>query len=330
MTIFLTGSTGFLGRNLLNYLVKIQPHQPIVCLVRDLNKAKTQWPNPPANIRWLVGDLLQPESYREALQAAELVFHVAALVGLRNGDAFFTQNTEATRQLVEALTPSSRLQRLVFVSSISATDRDPASPATECMTEAFPPQPQTDYGRSKLQAEQLITASGLPYTIMVPAYIYGPHLRVGSSTDRLINDMKAGKRYTRFPFPGAISEIHVDDLSEALWIAATHPKTLNERFLISNPQPLSIVAAFATLAECLGLDHTFTPSPASHLERYRRQKSAPAANPILRRILWEHYFACSPAKWYQATGHQPQITFSEGVRKTLSHSAQGALPARSH
>lgn len=325
MAIFVTGSTGFVGRNLLEYLVQTQPRQRIVCLVRDLNKATAQWPNPPANVHWLVGDLLQPESYREVLQAAELVFHVAALVGLRDGDAFFTQNTEATRQLVDTLTPSSRLRRLVFVSSISATDRDPASPAIDCMTETFPPQPQTDYGRSKLQAEQLIRASGLPYTIMVPAYIYGPHLRAGSSTERLINDLKAGKRYTRFPFPGAVSAIHVDDLSEALWLAATHPNTLNERFLISHPQPVFIVDAFATLADCLGLQHTFTPLPGSSLERYRRQKSAPAANPILRRILWEHYFACSPVKWYQATGHQPKIAFPEGVRKTLA-----SLSKRAH
>ncbi|WP_303675226.1 NAD-dependent epimerase/dehydratase family protein [Vampirovibrio chlorellavorus] len=318
MTIFVTGSTGFVGRNLLEYLVKTQPQQQFVCLVRDLAKARAQWAQQPPNIRWLVGDLLRPDTYREALQSAELVFHVAALVGLRDGDAFFTQNTEATRQLVYTLTASNRLRRLVFVSSISATDRYPGSPATDCMTEAFPSQPQTDYGRSKLQAEQRIMASGLPYTIMAPAYIYGPHLRAGASTERLINDLKAGKRYTRFPFPGAVSAIHVEDLSEALWIAATHPNTLNERFLISHPQPVSIVEALATLADCLGLHHTFTPSPNSNLERYRRKKPAPGGNAILRRILWEHYFACSPAKWYRATGHQPAIAFSDGVRKTLA------------
>jgi nucleoside-diphosphate-sugar epimerase len=256
------------------------------------------------------------------LQSAELVFHVAALVGLRDGEAFFTQNTTATRHFVDTLIPSNRLRRLVFVSSISATDREPGSPATDCLTEAFPPQPQTDYGRSKLQAEQCIIASGLPHTILVPAYIYGPYLRAGSSTERLIQDLRAGKRYTRFPFPGAISAIHTEDLSQALWIAANHPHTLNERFLISNPEPVPIVDAFATLANCLGLNHTFTPSPITlseaDLARYRRQKPSPGSNPILRRILWEHYFACSPAKWYQATGHQAQIAFDDGVRRTLA------------
>jgi nucleoside-diphosphate-sugar epimerase len=324
MTIWMTGATGFLGRNLLACLLKRYPDQAITCLVRDPVKAKNQWPEMPANVRWLAGDLLAPETYQDSLGQAERVFHVAALVGLRNGPEFYRQNTEATRQLAEALKGSDRLERLVFVSSISAIDRPLDIPAIEALTELSVPQPHTDYGKSKLQAEKLIQMSGLPYTIMIPAYIYGPYPRPHSSMDRLIRDMLAGKSYTRFPFPGEASAIFSEDLAEALCIAASHPNTLNERFLIANPQPVRIDEAYKQLAAALGLHWESRLEDASLLSRYQRLWRQSQGDSLMLRILFQRYFACSSAKWYQATGFVPRATLEEDIFRTVSwYQAQG-------
>lgn len=324
MTIWITGATGFLGRNLLACLLKRYPDQVITCLVRDPAKAKSQWPDRPANVHWMSGDLLAPETYQDSLRQAERVFHLAALVGLRNGPEFYRQNTEATRHLTEALKMNDRLERLVFVSSISAIDRPLDSPATELLTELSVPQPNTDYGKSKLQAEQVIQISGLPYTIMIPAYIYGPYPRPDSSMDRLIRDMLAGKSYTRFPFPGEASEIHVEDLAEALFIAADHPNTLNERFLIANPQPVRIEDAYQQLSEALGLQWESRVKDSGSLSRYQSRWQQSQGDSLMLRILFQRYFACSPAKWYQATRFVPRTSLAEGIRRTVKwYRAQG-------
>lgn len=318
MNIFITGATGFVGRNLLTYLTNTQPEAEIICLVRSRDKALSQWPQTPHNVRWLEGDLLAPDSYRTPASEADFVFHTAALVSLKNGPEFYAQNTEATGHLVEALRGSERLKRLVFTGSISAVDRHWDKRAAEPLTEQSPCQPRTDYGKSKLQAERLIINSGLPYTVMIPAYIYGPHPRPNSSMDRLIRDMLAGKSYTRFPFPGSASGIYVEDLAETLWISATHPNTLNRRFFIANPSPVRITEAYETLAEALKLPLEPLRLSPEQIALYETRWRLAQPESLILRILFERYFACSSEAWTQATGHQPRCDMREGVARTVN------------
>ncbi|WP_373531193.1 NAD-dependent epimerase/dehydratase family protein [Vampirovibrio sp.] len=328
MTLWISGATGFLGRNFLNHLVRHYPDYAITCLVRDPVKASQQWPEIPRNVHWLAGDLLAPETYRDSLRQAERVFHLAALVGLRNGPEFYQQNTEATRCLTDTLHMSDRLERLVYVSSISAIDRPWESPATHLLNEQSLPQPHTDYGKSKLQAEQIIQSSGLPHTILIPAYIYGPHARPNSSLDRLIRDMVSGKSYTRFPFPGEVSEIYVEDLAQALWLAAFHPNTLNQRFLIANPQPVGVDKAYQLLASALGVSWRNQGQHAARLGRYQSRWYQAQPDSLMLRILFERYFACSSHSWYQATGQVPRYGLEEGIQRTVGWYAQQGLLVR--
>lgn len=326
MNIFVTGATGFVGRNFLTHLLALYPELRITCLVRDPAKAESQWPEKPKNLIWLAGDLLEPQTYEGALQSAERVFHMAALVSLKNGPEFYTMNTDTTRHLVQALSLSNRLRRLVYVGSISAVDRSPDQPADGLLSEDSPPHPNTDYGKSKLQAEALVRTSGLPYTILRPPYIYGPYARLKSSMDRLVYDVRDGRHYTRFPFPGLASEVYAEDLAEMIWLAGEHPKTLNEIFFVANPEPVRIGRVFADVADALGRPYAPLPVSPEKMERtrqflYRRYPE----NPLLR-ILFENAFACSTEKWYRMTGYQPRYGYGEGVRRTVAwYRANGLL-----
>lgn len=317
MNVFITGATGFVGRNLLDWLLRHQPDVSITCLVRDLPKAQSQWPTPPENLRWVQGDLLEPDSYRDALQGVNRVFHTAALVSLKNGPAFYRMNTEATRHLVTALGEAGDLQRFVFVSSISAIDRPMDMPANTPLNEDSDPHPNTDYGKSKLLAEEVVAYSGLPYTILRPAYIYGPHPRLQSSMDRLIRDIHNQVPYTRFPFPGRASGIHAQDLAAMMWLAAQHPQAANQSFFVSNPQPIRVADAMAHLAEALGMPYQPLQRTLSHIQKaqrlwYRRQPDS-----LVLRILFEDFFACDPSRWYQQTGFQPQYDNRAGLTETI-------------
>ncbi|MGE0201216.1 MAG: NAD-dependent epimerase/dehydratase family protein [Candidatus Melainabacteria bacterium] len=253
MHVFLTGATGFLGRQVLSRLLADPVVTRVICLVRD--PAKLPPGRDPDRLRVVNGDLLQPETYRQALKEATHVLHVAALVGLRNGEAFYTVNREGTRALVEACQGAARLQRFLFVSSISAVDR-PALGVDEALpplNECSPPHPGTDYGRSKLQAEALLQASGLPWTIARPAYIYGPQPRQGSSMDRLLYDVLRQAHYTRLPWPGRVSAMGVDDLADVLVRLMTHPAAVNRTFFTAEPEPVSVRQTIESLAGLLGV-----------------------------------------------------------------------------
>lgn len=327
MTIFITGATGFVGRHVVRYFLHHQPNTPLVCLVRDPAKAAAQWPDAPANLTWLTGDLLNPDSYKRTLAQARYVFHIAALVSLKDDPEFYTMNTEATRCLTDALADSTQLQRLVFVSSISAVDRPLSQRATGPLTEQSEPHPNTDYGRSKRLAEEQVIASGLPYTILRPPYIHGSEPRPNSSMDRLVQHVKAGKRYTRFPFPGRVSEVYVEDLADMMWVAAQHPNTLNEVFFVSNPEPVNVADAFRDVAMAL---NTPDASPFAHralssrdIARTHQWLLRRQPTDLVTRILFEDFFLCSPEKWYAHTGYQPRYGYREGVRRTL-HALQQA------
>lgn len=317
MRIFVTGATGFVGRNFLIWLLEHVPDVEMTCLVRDLNKAKAQWPQQPPNIHWLAGDLLEPSRYQAAIRQADWVFHLAALVSLKNGPEFYRMNTDATRCLVNTLAGNSMMKRLVFLSSISAVDRPFSQPAIGPLKEESLPHPNTDYGKSKLQAEEMISRSGLPYTILRPPYILGPHARPNSSMDRLIRDMLAGASYLRFPFPGRASAIAVDDLSDMLWLAGQHPHAENETFFVANPEPLRVADAVADLAQALQVPFQPLHLSPNQIERYRRRWYTTQPNHLVLRILFEDFFYCSADKWIRLTGHRPQYGYQAGLERMI-------------
>lgn len=321
MNIFITGATGFVGRNFLEFIVNNHPEAALTCLVRDPEKAGLQWNHRPdfgnGKIQWIQGDLLNPDSYQSEAKQADYVFHIAALVSLRNGPEFYQMNTDTTQALLSVLRANPHLKRLVFVSSISAIDRPMHEPAIGPLTEETPPHPNTDYGKSKLQAEALIQESGLPYTILRPPYIYGPYPRMNSSIHRLVTHVRDQARYTQFPFPGRVSEIYVEDLAEMLWVASQHPATRNEVFFVSNPKPIQVANLFAELSQALQLSYEATNKRPKDIERYKQRFYKHDPENVLLRVLFEDFFYCSPEKWYRATGFHPRYGYQKGMAKTI-------------
>lgn len=321
MNIFITGATGFVGRNFLEFVVNNHPEVQITCLVRDPEKARLQWEHRPqfgnGQIQWIQGDLLNPESYKVATQQADYVFHIAALVSLRNGPEFYQMNTDTTKALLLTLKDNSNLKRLVFISSISAIDRPINETAVGPLTEETPAHPNTDYGKSKLQAESLIQESGLPYTILRPPYIYGPYPRMNSSIHRLVTHVRDQAHYTQFPFSGRASEIYVEDLAEMIWVAAEHPATRNEVFFVSNPEPASMANVLRELSQALNLPYQAMSKSPEQIERYKRRFYQREPENVLLRVMFEDFFYCSPEKWYRLTQFKPRYGYQKGLAKTI-------------
>ena len=143
-TVFVTGGSSALGQQVLHRLMS---HFYILAV---LHRRNLELPN--AKIELLHGGLEETVRHSGILERAQVVVHMAAVTHAEDSSEYFRVNTELTTQLLSVCKPS---QHFVFVSTICA---DPDGGA---------------YGRSKWLAEEAIRSSGLDYTIIRPAEIYG-------------------------------------------------------------------------------------------------------------------------------------------------------------
>lgn len=184
MLIALTGATGFVGRRTLD-LALGRGHRV---------RALTRRPQPGREgVAWVEGALDRPDGLDALLGGTEAVIHVAGVVSAPDAAGFAAGNVEGTRAVIEAAGRSG-VRRLVHVSSLAA--REPRLSL---------------YGRSKAEAERVVAASALDWTIVRPPAVYGP-----GDLEQLDVFRLARRGLALLPPPGRMSAIMVDDLAALL------------------------------------------------------------------------------------------------------------------
>ena len=150
MNVLITGSAGFVGRNLIDYLSHVNE---LGVKILDLRR-----------IDWKIVD-------------ENAVIHLAGkahdLRKASNPDEYYQVNFELTKKLYDAFLVS-EAKKFIFISSVKAA----ADSVFDVLLESAIPNPQTHYGRSKLMAEEYIQNQPLPagksYYILRPCMIHGP------------------------------------------------------------------------------------------------------------------------------------------------------------
>jgi UDP-glucose 4-epimerase len=117
----------------------------------------------------------QLKAHREANGAFDYVVHCAGATKCRQLSDFYTVNLVQTSAFVDALRSLGMTPRqFIFVSTLSVfgpIHEADYSPICESDT----PQPNTAYGKSKLEAERYISSlADFPYVFLRPTGVYGP------------------------------------------------------------------------------------------------------------------------------------------------------------
>lgn len=242
MNIFVTGASGFIGRHLLaELLARAAPDWRVWALVRAPLRAGDE------RVVELRGDLRAIASFRAELQASDYVFHLAANAAFAGAGDYEETNVGATAALIEALRGSPRLRNLVYTSTIGAVDRAPQDDCARPLSVESGPHPRSRYGESKLRAERIVRASGLPGTIIRPTWVYGADMRAGSHVNRFVSMVHDGHPVARFAFPGKVSLIHVRDLARALAGCIDNPAAVGQTYF-AETEALPIGEILATIA----------------------------------------------------------------------------------
>lgn len=205
--VVVTGGSGFVGRHLLAALAREAP-APRVLLVRRSDRPITL-PREAAAWSWeqttldLAGGT--PAGSSRDWPEGATVIHLAAATGRAPRERHWAVNVEATRRLL-AIARQRAASHVLFVSSVAAGYAD---------------RRWYHYAETKREAEALVIASGLPWTIVRPTMVFGP----GSPNQQALAALASA------PWPiifgrgtSMVQPIHVQDLATALArLSATGP-----------------------------------------------------------------------------------------------------------
>jgi nucleoside-diphosphate-sugar epimerase len=282
MNVHITGGTGFLGPFVVTGLIH-RGHK-VTALVRSEASARIALGLGATPLR---GDLDQPESVKAVFaQAAPDVLVNVASLGFGHAPA-----------IIEAA-ESAGIRRAVFVSTTSIfTGLNPASKDTRC------------------EAERLIRASNLSWTIIRPTMIYG------TPGDRnMVRLLRLTKKSALIPLPrggkGLQQPVHVQDVAVAIVVAAESPAPAGRTYDVAGPVPLSLRKVCEEAANAVGRAPRFVSVPLWPLEVGMRLIEytgfrMPVKSEQLRRLAEDKAFDISAAQ--RDLAFSPRA-FRDGIR----------------
>jgi nucleoside-diphosphate-sugar epimerase len=223
MKALVTGATGFVGSHLVEALLRAGTE--VTALARSPAKAALLREQ---GVRVVSGDLHDQGNLERSAANQDVVYHVAGVVAARSEAEFLSANETGTQNVLAAAARAGK-PRFVLVSSLAAGG--PASRGRH-LNGSESPRPVTGYGRSTLAAEAAVKSSGLPWSIVRPAIVYGPR-------DREVLKLFRIGRLGVAPVFGdgtqELSAVHAVDLASALIAVANSPTTTGRIYNACHP-----------------------------------------------------------------------------------------------
>lgn len=232
MKAFITGGAGFIGRNLVSFLLKKGHFVVVYDRLDDPRKVFDPTIVKNKKFSYVQGDVLDEDALIKGMKGCTIVYHLSANADVRGGLADssldLTQGTIATSRVLNAMRVN-HVKNIVFPSSMTVYGTSTKKAVSE--TEAC--LPISLYAASKISAEALISAYshtfGIKSWILRFANVIGPGMTHGVVFD-LINKLKnnpaqlkvLGDGYQTKPY------IYIDDLLSAVhWVVTHANETVN-------------------------------------------------------------------------------------------------------
>jgi len=313
MNVIVAGASGRLGRRVLEALKR----QRIPCT--GLVRSKEAAAGLPKGAKGRVVDYKDLDSLRAALADATHLVNCTGLVSdSASDDELMIANALITRHLLEACPKT--LVRFVQLSSISVYGFDPPAKANEFS----PRNPDTPYGRSKLEGERIAVewAHRLPITILQPGMIYGPGFREGFWP--MLDKLKKGGVRIIGDGQNVLPLVHVEDVVGGVLAALRAKVPSGSIFLLVHPQVVTqreamMGAAHAIKAvppkESIPMGAAMLMSRAHHAISRLRGHTPSMSHDMLRQLSSNRSFdvhrAMSSMRW------RPAISFKEGLAQVI-------------
>lgn len=224
MKYLITGGSGFLGINLIRFLVN-KGYDVTSYDIADFN-----YPDMMDNVKVVKGDVRDIATLKNALEDVDIVIHGAAALPLYSKEDIYSTSIEGTKNILSLATEKG-IERVIYISSTAVYGIPDHHPLieTDKLSGVGP------YGEAKIKAEEICNEyrkKGMHIPIIRPKSFIGPE-RLGVFA--LFYDWASSGK--NFPMIGngknRYQLLDVEDLCEAIYLSATVNKELcNDTFNI--------------------------------------------------------------------------------------------------
>ncbi|MBZ0293340.1 MAG: NAD-dependent epimerase/dehydratase family protein [Anaerolineae bacterium] len=248
----ITGGAGFLGINMVRYLLE-RGHR-----VTSLDIADFSYPERD-QITEVRGDIRDRAKVDEAMQGIDIVIHTAAALPLYKKEDIYTTDIEGTRNILDSALEHD-VERFIQISSTAVY----GVPDHHPLYEDDPMVGVGAYGEAKILAEEICMEyrkRGMCVSIIRPKSFIGPE-RLGVFA-LLYDWAKDGKG---FPIPGKGDNLYqyldVEDLCDAIYLCATLDKEkVNDTFNIGAKEYGTFRDDFQAVLDYAGYGKKVIPVP---------------------------------------------------------------------
>jgi nucleoside-diphosphate-sugar epimerase len=307
--VLVTGGLGFIGSNLTHALLAAKAEVTVFdALIPQHGGDHYNLQGIADAVRVVVADMLDSDALVAAVKDQDYIFHLAGQVShgdsMREPELDLAVNCTATIKLVEACRYHNPQAILVNTSTRQVYGRPQFLPVTE----EHPVDPVDVNGINKLAAEYYHLLYHRVYdlrsTVLRLTNTYGPRQQIKNERQGMagvfINRALRGQNLKLFGTGLQLRDFnYVSDVVDALLLAATTPACYGKVFNLGAAERHSLVDFCGILKDLCNVDYEVVPFPAD------------------RKLIDIGDYYGSFARFFEATGWQPQVGLAEGLRRSI-------------
>jgi NAD dependent epimerase/dehydratase len=306
LRVLITGAGGFIGSHLAERLVG--EGFEVRAIVRYNSMGRRGWldSSPAAGkMEILPGDIRDPFFVQQAMDGVDVVFHLAALIGIPYSytapDAYVQTNITGTLNVLQAARRHGNI-RVVHTSTSEVYGTARIVP----ITEEHPLQGQSPYSATKIGADKLVESFhlsfDLPTVTVRPFNTFGPRQSARAVIPTIISQILAGNRTIRLGSTSPTRDLNfVSNTVDAFVLAGTRVGAVGQTIHFGSGREIAIGDLARLIAGLMQAEISIETDEA---------RVRPAGSEV-ERLIADNRLAA------QVLGWEPRVPLEEGLEKTI-------------